>query len=776
MKAFSGIRRTVSVVQLKFAARATLLIALAGGSLAAVLHHRPPIWLMANGHQEPRDFFATLPKAAATTGIAGTFTTFEAPDAGTAALEGTGALAMNASGEITGVYCNKVGVYHGFIRSASGTITEFDAEPYAALSPGQGTVPTSIDPAGDVAGTYIDENTVNHGFVRASNGTITLFDAPNAGTRKTQGTAAMAINDSGVIAGFYTGLNAYNNFQGYGFVRNANGVIATISIPANSYNPQVYAVNAAGEIAGSYVDSYNYRHGFVLTASGTFTEFDPPGGSTSNAQGPGPARMTGTLPLGIDAAGDIAGTYSDSKNIRHGFYRTANGTITTFDPPGVGTGIRLIQGTLPFSISPSGNAISGLYSDATGVYHGFVRNTASGAISTFDAPGAGAAGTSAFPGTVAFAVNDTGNLAGAYTDSKGVVHGFLFTPTVPTVATPTFSVSAGTYTTAQTVTISDKTAGAAIYYTLDGTTPTSQSPKYTSPLTVSQTTTIRAIAEATGYANSAVASATYTIKLPLTAAPTFSPAVGTYTTIQTIALTDATKGASIYYTLNGTTPSTASTLYTTPLALSQTTTIKAVAAATGYANSIVASATYTINLPVAATPTVSPAAGAYGEEQLVTLASSTPGAIIYYTTNTTAPTTSSTKYTGPITVDVTETLKAITVASGYANSPEVIAAYTIAGSRTQVLTGLANSVASTSATLNATINTGAQAQAWFVWGLSKTALDKSTARTNLAASTTTQSVSSALTGLAAKTTYYFQPVATSAGGTSYGAIQSFTTP
>ena len=202
MKIPSAIRRTVSVVQLKFAARIALLIALAGVSLAAVMHHRPAFWIMANGHQEPRDFFATLPKAAATTGIAGTFTTFEAPDAGTAALEGTGGLAMNASGEITGVYSNQVGVYRGFVRATNGTITEFDAENYAPVGPGEGTIPVSIDSAGNIAGTYIDSNNVNHGFVRAADGTITVFGAGPLATSRNHGTVAMSINDSGEIAGF----------------------------------------------------------------------------------------------------------------------------------------------------------------------------------------------------------------------------------------------------------------------------------------------------------------------------------------------------------------------------------------------------------------------------------------------------------------------------------------------------------------------------------------------------------------------------------------------
>jgi N-acetylneuraminic acid mutarotase len=365
-------------------------------------------------------------------------------------------------------------------------------------------------------------------------------------------------------------------------------------------------------------------------------------------------------------------------------------------------------------------------------------------------------------------------IAAAAGYSNSAVASVTYIINLPPAATPAFTPAAGTYTSVQKVKIADSTKGASIYYTLDGSTPTTASALYSKELTVSQTMTINAIAVAAGYSNSAVASVTYILNLPAAAAPVFSLTSGTYTSIQKVKITDATTGASIYYTLDGSTPTTASTKYSGAITISQNTTINAIAVATGYSVSTVSSAIYIITLPAEA-PAFTPSAGAYGQAQLVTLASTTPNATIYYTIDGTTPSETSTQYTGPIAVNATTTIKAIATAPGCTDSPVANAKFTLVSSP-RVLTGLASGIATPAATLNATVHDFESAgQVWFLWGTDSTAFNSSTDKVALPALSGAQSVSAPLTGLAGGTTYYFQPVASTIGGTSYGAIQSFTT-
>ena len=159
---------------------------------------------------------------------------------------------------------------------------------------------------------------------------------------------------------------------------------------------------------------------------------------------------------------------------------------------------------------------------------------------------------------------------------------------MPVTATPSFSMNTGSYAAGQMLAISDATPGATIYYIVTGS-PTAT--KYTNPITISSTETVDAVAVASGYAASGMATATFTV--PTAVTPTFSLMPGTYSTVQAITLADTTPGATIYYAINGA-PTTASNLYNGPIIVSRSETIEAIAVANGYANSAVGTANYTI--------------------------------------------------------------------------------------------------------------------------------------------------------------------------------------
>jgi hypothetical protein len=198
---------------------------------------------------------------------------------------------------------------------------------------------------------------------------------------------------------------------------------------------------------------------------------------------------------------------------------------------------------------------------------------------------------------------------------------------VMAVSQPSFSPGAGTFTAATNVTLKTSTSGATIYYTIDGTTPTTKSTKYAVPIALSTSHTIKAIAVKSGSNNSSVSSAVYTIQLTA-AAPTFSPSAGTYAVAQTLTLRSTTAGATIYYTTNGTAPTTASTAYTAPFTVGASETIKAIAAAKGYTNSPVASSSYTLNL--LSPTTITGAGNSLTGSVTATLKANQPGALLSY--------------------------------------------------------------------------------------------------------------------------------------------------
>jgi Chitobiase/beta-hexosaminidase C-terminal domain len=168
------------------------------------------------------------------------------------------------------------------------------------------------------------------------------------------------------------------------------------------------------------------------------------------------------------------------------------------------------------------------------------------------------------------------------------------------VSTPILSPVQGIYNSDLSVLIMDSTSGSTIYYTIDGSTPTTSSTVFVGPISIvgpSTTETIKAIAVKAGLTDSSIASAIYMISYLPVSIPMFSPVGGSYSSDQTVVISDSTSGSTIYYTIDGSTPTTFSTIYSVPISVvgpTNTETIKALAVKAGMANSAIASELYII--------------------------------------------------------------------------------------------------------------------------------------------------------------------------------------
>ena len=159
------------------------------------------------------------------------------------------------------------------------------------------------------------------------------------------------------------------------------------------------------------------------------------------------------------------------------------------------------------------------------------------------------------------------------------------------IKTPVVNPVGGTYTQAQNVTITCGTPGAQIRYTLDETEPSTSSALYTGAINITSSATLTAKAFKTGWTDSDSVSHVYDITGKVTT-PVVNPVGGTYTDAQNVTITCETPGAEIRYTLDGSEPSTSSTLYTGAINLSSSITLKVRAFKSGWVESDIVTQTY----------------------------------------------------------------------------------------------------------------------------------------------------------------------------------------
>ena len=264
------------------------------------------------------------------------------------------------------------------------------AEPVAFTSfdiPGAaGYFVPGINDEGLVTGSWTAADGSEIGFIRTPDGHITtpIVD-PNDNTGVT---VLRAINDEGVIAGFY-GANVNNGFL------LTDGKFRTMDFPG-AVSTLLRGINNLGDVSGGYsvVDLNADEFGFIIARRG------PP----ISLKLPDPAA-TGIVPGGINDLRQLVGYYTDATSTLVGFLRQPSGQFVTIVFPGA-------LSTQIFGINDCGILV-GAWGDGS-TEHGFYGRP--GNLHSFDVPGAG--------GTGAQGIKNEGRLVGRYA-VDGVQHAFV---------------------------------------------------------------------------------------------------------------------------------------------------------------------------------------------------------------------------------------------------------------------------------------------------------------------------------------------------------------
>ncbi|MCU0244707.1 MAG: chitobiase/beta-hexosaminidase C-terminal domain-containing protein, partial [Acidobacteria bacterium] len=245
----------------------------------------------------------------------------------------------------------------------------------------------------------------------------------------------------------------------------------------------------------------------------------------------------------------------------------------------VSTGLYTIR---PLAATPAFDPAPGTYHDAQDVAMSTATSGASIRYTTDGSTPTATAGT-LYTAPVHIAANTVLRAAAFGTDLTTSIVAWGQYVIGPAVTAPAFAPPPGAYEGPQDIVLTSLTAGASIRYTTDGSEPSETvGTLYAAPVRLLATRTLKALAFRAGWDASPVTSGLYTIST-LVAAPVFAPPPGTYDEAQEVAITTTTAGASIRYTTDGTAPTASlGTVYTGPVAIAETLTLRAVAYRAGW--------------------------------------------------------------------------------------------------------------------------------------------------------------------------------------------------
>ncbi len=360
-----------------------------------------------------------------------------------------------------------------------------------------------------------------------------------------------------------------------------------IFVPVSGENNYYYIVHA---LTGKYLKYQPYLTGDNLRRKFVHLETITTPGETEKFEiteyDTGVKIKSKNNNMCFNVAGGNQEAYHGSTGNKSPYFSGLIGGYNTLDD---GSKFMLIDASSATDLTP-------VISDLNGSSNTYSITSPAAAFSTLRYTTDGSTTPNANTGTTA-ASGDNINITGIISVQAVGVFGSYVTPVAgpkplspAPCATPVISFD---YTTSE-VSITCATASTTIYYTTDGSDPTSESEEYSVPFTVSGATTIKAIATRTDFPNSQVGS----LVISQVATPTIQNNGS-----NAISITTATPGATIYYTTNGDTPTTSDSEYTTPLQENVSgVTIKAIAVKENMITSAVGSGTVTLQC---ATPVIS---------------------------------------------------------------------------------------------------------------------------------------------------------------------------